>query len=163
MTRVSTIIVTYAELHKPRVVISFYRNWKQQKTKPEFVVAVHSIARRCEKLYENLNWKFPPPFIELTKFIHQSAHRNSRRHNLSHLPCCITLKILSVKEGPVTCQSMLISNLSLCSIKADVGPRVLKVKPQIRRVSGYIILCMYYLHSMYSSHPLSTLFSQQRL
>lgn len=60
MTRVSTIIVTYAELHKPRVVISFYRNWKQQKTKAEFVVAVHSIARRREKLYENLNWKFPP-------------------------------------------------------------------------------------------------------
>lgn len=50
-------------------------------------------------------------------------------NHVSRLSRRANLKVLKSREDPVVWQRMLISNLSQCSIKADVGPRVLNVKP----------------------------------
>lgn len=62
-------------------------------------------------------------------------------------------KSWSRRKTRVLWQRTLISNLSQHSIKADVGSAGIKRETtQIWCASRYIILCMYYLHSTYSSH-----------
>lgn len=110
----------------------------------------------------NKNWELKlkvSPFIELTKFISLCVAIGIYSSATFHIYPAASLSKFWVWRKPGDVPEHVNLQPFTYSIKADVGLWVLKVKPQIRRVSGYIILCMYYLHSMYSSHPLSTLFS----
>lgn len=71
MTRVPTIMVTYAELHKLRVVISSYRNGRhKQKCKIGFVVAVMCLCKKKKRIAFGLKQTLSPPsFYKIHKFI----------------------------------------------------------------------------------------------